>query len=282
MPENAPASAFLTHPGRVRDHNEDAFGIAEENGFWCVVDGMGGYAGGDVASAIARNVVLASIRDGQGVKTSIQAAHAAIVQAAREGKGPDHMGSTIVALKSTGAEYLVAWVGDSRSYLWNGKLLQLSRDHSLVQSMIDSGKLTADSPKADNIRNVITQCLGPPNDGVPRVDTVTGTWKAGDKVLLCSDGLHGELGDDVINAIITEQQQAGDQSIVEALVDAALQAGGSDNITAVIVSAPAVLPEPAPDPVQVVRGGGGPGRMLLSIMAGVVLLVLMFYLFSNR
>jgi serine/threonine protein phosphatase PrpC len=275
MTDTSWTSAALTHPGRVRDHNEDTFGLAEEDGFWCVADGMGGHAGGDVASAIARDVILSSIRDGEGVKTSILAAHDSIVRSAEEGEGPPQMGSTIVALRSTGRDYLIAWVGDSRAYLWNGNLRRLSRDHSLVEDMIDSGAFAEDSPEAAEIRNVITQCLGPPNKTVPRVDTVTGNWQAGDKIVLCSDGMHGELSDDIINGIIDAQQDAGDQAIVGALVDAALQAGGSDNITVVVVSAPKVLPYPAMK-AEREEGTSGSGWLLFAVIAASALLL--FYL----
>jgi len=278
MNETAPTSAALTHQGRVRDHNEDTYGIAEDEAFWCVADGMGGHAGGDVASAVARDVILASIRAGERVDASILAAHDAITKAAEAGKGSPYMGSTVVALSSTGPDYEVSWVGDSRAYLWNGSLSQLSRDHSLVQSMIDSGQLTKDSPKADEIRNVITQCLGPPNKSAPRVDAVSGSWRPGDKIVLCSDGMHGELDDEAISRIIESNVDEGDQAIVDALVDAALEAGGSDNITVVVISAPQDIPQQAAD-IESGEPGGRTTRLISMLLAVIVLVISLLYLY---
>jgi protein phosphatase len=233
---------------------------------------MGGYAGGGQASLIACDEIIESIGNGLGVIESIESAHAAIINAASEGRGPELMGSTVVVLKTGTQGYVVAWVGDSRAYLWNGKLVRLSRDHSLVQSLIDSGELDADSLEAANIKNVITQCLGPANRGIPRVETVSGAWHKGEKVLLCSDGLHGEIDDAEIRRIIAGNESSGDQAIAEALVNSALQAGGKDNITTVVVSAPLDAPEQAP-----ARSGGWPRSLLLALMAVVIVLLLSLF-----
>lgn len=268
-----------TDPGCVRDYNEDSLGVSVEHGLWIVADGMGGHAGGGQASSIACDEIIKSIGNGLGITDSIEAAHTVLVSAANEGRGPAQMGTTVVLLKNGTQGYVVAWVGDSRAYLWNGKLLQLTRDHSLVQSLVDDGELEANSPEAAKIKNVITQCLGPANNGIPRIDTVNVTWHEGDKVLLCSDGLHGEVEDAEIGRVIARNASSGDQAIAEALVNSAIQAGGSDNITAVVVSAPqsrAGQTRTRQVPVQTTDGGLG-RRLLFVLMACAALLLLLIY-----
>lgn len=259
--------AARTDPGRIRSCNEDTYGVRVEDGFWMVADGLGGHEGGRLASEIAKSEVCRFIEKGVQLKDCVLLAHSAIVSAAQKGEGPSGMGSTIVALKSSNGKYDIAWVGDSRAYLWNGRLTQLTRDHSLVQELLDNGRISKDSAEIANIQNVITQCLGPPNDGEPRVDVYNGEWRNGEKVLLCSDGLYGELSDEKIATIISQTKAKTEEDTVNALVEAALKAGGNDNVTAVFVSGPNQ------------KYGWRSKRVMRVIAAAIGIVVLMLYLF---
>jgi len=266
-----------TDPGCKRALNEDSYGALASQGLWFVADGMGGHSGGDVASRIVRDEVTAGVSGGKDLVAAIVEAHRSLLAAAERGEGAPQMGSTVVALRSRDSDYQIAWVGDSRAYLWDGALHQLSRDHSLVQEYLDSRKLDAGSVDLSQWNNAITQCLGPANSGTPRVDVVNGDWHGGEKILLCSDGLHGELGDQAIAALLAESASDDDQALTERLVQAACEAGGSDNVTAVLVSAPATA---APR-----RATGQPGQPLAAIALGAAaacLLALILFYFTNR
>nr|WP_199177465.1 PP2C family serine/threonine-protein phosphatase [Geothermobacter hydrogeniphilus] len=238
-------SGHATDVGRARDHNEDSYVARPELGLWAVADGMGGHAAGEVASAIAVEVVAAQVEAGRDIATAIQAAHEAILQAGQEGRGESGMGCTVVALLSRGLDYQVAWVGDSRAYLWDGgTLIQLTRDHSYVQQLIDSGILTEDEAREHPQRSVISQALGiGAVDGI-RVDTVAGRWGRGQQILLCSDGLTGEVEDTEIAARLGEREDL--RETVAGLIRAANDNGGSDNITVALVAAPDRAPQIVP------------------------------------
>jgi serine/threonine protein phosphatase PrpC len=136
-----------TDVGLLRDNNEDAIWSDAKLGLWVVADGMGGHAAGEVASEITIRVISDSIRQGLGLKEAIDAAHQAVLDAALDGSGRYGMGSTVVALHSVGNRFEIAWVGDSRAYLWSDRekdgfsLQQLTIDHSYVQMLYQSGML---------------------------------------------------------------------------------------------------------------------------------------------
>jgi len=227
-----------TDPGCERELNEDSVGAYPELNLWFVADGMGGHGGGDVASQVVASCLPNAIRQNKSMTEAIREAHASVEEAAREGRGADHMGSTVVALSTGESGYDIAWVGDSRAYLWDGELHQVTRDHSLVQEYLDSRNLDADAVDLSQWNNVITQCLGPANSGVPRVDTVHGDWHQGDRILLCSDGLYNEVPAPDIASVMKESGRVDDQQIVDRLVSEACKGGGNDNISVIIVSAP--------------------------------------------
>jgi protein phosphatase len=265
-----------TDPGCKRALNEDTYGALVAERLWFVADGMGGHSGGDVASRIVRDEIIAGVTGGKDLVEAIVEAHLSLQAAAERGEGSRQMGSTVVALRGRDSGYQIAWVGDSRAYLWDGALHQLSRDHSLVQEYLDSRKLDAGSIDLSQWSNAITQCLGPANSGTPRVDEVNGEWHGGEKILLCSDGLHGELGDQEIAALLAESATQDDQSLAERLVQAAREAGGADNVTAVLVSAPA---NASPG-----RSAGQAGQPLAAIALGVAaacLVALIIFYFTN-
>ena len=221
-----------SHVGQKREHNEDAYGHDPASGIFVVADGMGRYASGGVASAIAVNTVLDRLRSGMETRGAVLAAHEAIKDAVCKGQGAQGMGTTIVVLLVGESQYEVAWVGDSRAYLIGDRVRQLTRDHSLVQRLVDDGTIQVNEAATHPQRNVITQALGLDN-AVIQVDTINGRIRDGEKILICSDGLYGEVDDSDIFRIIN--MASSPQRAVEALIDAANKNGGSDNITALLV-----------------------------------------------
>lgn len=238
-----PKAHAKTHTGNIRSGNEDCFFTDDALGLWLVADGMGGHEAGEVASAIVTQVVADEIRDGRSLSDAIQRSHRSILDAEQQGLGARGMGSTVVAIHRTQPDHWqLGWVGDSRAYLWTqhgdseGELQQISRDHSYVQALLDSGAITEEEMENHPERNVITQCLGSLEIPKVRVDTLDGEWKPGQKILLCSDGLSDEVNDAEIANILNEHD---DQVVaVEKLIQAALKNGGRDNVTAVLINAP--------------------------------------------
>ncbi len=221
--------------GRVRELNEDSYIADRELGLWLVADGMGGHRGGEVASAIASEAVVEAVRSGSSLSQAIQQAHDQVLEAGERGQGSPNMGSTIVALRvENNRDYEVAWVGDSRAYLWDGQLHQLSRDHSYVQWLVDRGEISAEQARLHPKSNVITQALGIRGQSI-RVESLKGQLQKGEKILLCSDGLNGEVSDAEIARIMGAD--VSEQSLVDRLIEAALQRGGRDNISVLVVSA---------------------------------------------
>ncbi len=228
-----------THVGRVRNNNEDSYIARPELGLWLVADGMGGQQSGEVASAIAVHTISEAIADQATLTEAITLAHRAVCRAHDDGS--PGMGTTVVALLSREQDYEIAWVGDSRAYLWNLKHLQrLTRDHSMVQEMIDAGVISECEANDHPQRNIITQSVGAPLDPSPTVATLSRRWAPGQSILLCSDGLSGELGDDLISKILAGTGSAEDGT--RQLLQAALARGGRDNITVLLVNAPRTAP----------------------------------------
>ena len=145
------------------------------------------------------------------------------------------MGTTIAAMRLLGDnEFEIAWVGDSRVYLWNGALKQISQDHSYVQELIDQGAITSEQARTHPHRNVVTQALGVTDPQSLRVETVRGEFGPGMQILLCSDGLTEEVSDAEIAALISRNELSA-QECVDHLIVAALDGGGSDNVTVILV-----------------------------------------------
>lgn len=229
--------AAQTNPGMVRDHNEDTFFADPDLNLWLVADGMGGHQGGEVASEIARATISESVKAGVLLSDAIQKSHQEIITASETGVGFPGMGCTVVALQVDGHNYSVEWVGDSRAYLWNGKHLKLiSRDHSFVQQLIDQGQISKTEASSHPKKNLVTQALGVADLETVVVDRVGGQFHRDERILLCSDGLTDEVPDDQIENILRES--SSEEDAVNNLLEAALNHGGSDNITIVCVSAP--------------------------------------------
>ncbi len=232
-----PNAACGTHVGLVRTANEDAFFADAALGLWIVADGMGGHAAGEVASAIAIAEITRAIKQDESLPPAIERAHRAIKAAAEEGKGGWNMGSTVVALKLDGLHYQIAWVGDSRAYAWTGTALhRLTKDHSYVQMLLDNGLIGEEEIWSHPSRNIISQGLGVGGvDGkTVKVDLVEGDLSSGETLLLCSDGLTGEVDDDAIQSILSEIEDNAERA--DNLIAAALAAGGSDNMTVILVT----------------------------------------------
>jgi protein phosphatase len=227
-------SGCATQTGCVRRHNEDSYFVDDNLGLWLVADGMGGHDAGEVASSVIVETVPDAVRLGVSLGEALQAANGAVYQCARHGSGRHGMGATVVALRLRGYDYEIAWVGDSRAYRWDGASLELlTRDHSFVQELVDAGGLTPEQARSHPQRNLITRAVGLEPVGV-QVEIVHGRLLEHQKVLLCSDGLNGELTDKEIEAVVAGA--SSNQRAVEALIQAALDRGGRDNVTVIMVT----------------------------------------------
>jgi len=225
----------LSHVGLRRALNEDTYYGDSDLGLWLVADGMGGHACGEVASALARETIVREIRDGKSLGQAIRVADEEIIRTSRRRNDSLPMGTTVVAARVQGNRFEVAWVGDSRAYLWrDGQLAQLSQDHSYVQELIAQGALTSEQARSHPHRNVVTQALGVTDPNQLNVESLTGELRPGMQLLLCSDGLTEEVDDRGIAATL-RQDDCSAQECVDTLIAAALDGGGSDNVTAILV-----------------------------------------------
>ena len=227
-----------THAGAVRKHNEDALLSRPDIGLWAVADGAGGHASGEVASGmlaealgrvppgLAPQDMLADLRH------RVSRVHAALKREAEQRGGLVMIASTIVILAVRGGHFACLWAGDSRAYLMRGGVLQqVTRDHSLVQEMVDAGIISAAEAETHPQANVITRAVGGADEDV-ELDKVSGELAPGDRLLLCSDGLCKTLDEATLAATLASDAQAG---AAEALIAAALKGGSRDNVTAIVI-----------------------------------------------
>jgi PPM family protein phosphatase len=253
----------ITHAGKVRQNNEDALlvGEGEDETLFVVADGIGGFEAGEVASSLAVDV-LKDLHPDVPFKAAIGEANRRIVTAGRGDEKLSGMGTTVVAIRFGGtprepvAE--VAHVGDSRAYLMRGgDMIPITEDHSLVAELVRSGDLTRDQAAEHPQKNLITRALGA--DEEVDVDTAVLPIEAGDRILLCSDGLSDMVSETGISEILADSPDDPERA-ARVLLSAALDAGGNDNITIVIVD---VKVQPAPE-VRERRGSrsGSAGEML--------------------
>jgi serine/threonine-protein phosphatase Stp1 len=224
-----------SHVGCRRKVNEDAFLARQDLGLWAVADGVGGHAAGDVASRLVVERLGRAVAEPD-VATRMQTARSAIEEAnlalwdmARAYRGT--MGSTIVALAIADDGYCCLWAGDSRAYLLrDGKLRQLTRDHSLVQQLVDSGDLEPEAAVNHPNANIITRAVG--SAASVELDSVQGDIRTGDQFLLASDGLTRLLGEDELAAV---QDDDDLELLADRWVETVLARGAPDNFTFVIV-----------------------------------------------
>ncbi len=230
-----------THTGVVGSNNEDCFLAKPDIGLWLVADGVGGHEAGEIASHIVKDAVAEAISKGENLHDAIHFSHNALKDAVLNDIGSLNMGTTVVALLTQENRYQISWVGDSRAYLWNQNeltLKQLSKDHSYVQSLFDSGLINAEEMENHAQKNIITQSLSPSEDSQISVDTVVGQWTEDEKILLCSDGLSDLVKDSEIRNILIKNRDQEDQYLVDLLIKTALIHGGTDNVSVELVSGP--------------------------------------------
>ena len=228
-------SAAQSDVGRVREINEDAFYNDSEQGLWAVADGMGGLARGDYASAVVmdaffnyvkKSSIADCIRD---IEVRLRAAH----ENCRHSFNEEQVGSTVAALYCYGGYSFLLWAGDSRIYrLRDDELQLLTTDHTVAQNKISSGAMTPEQAARHPSAHVLTRAVGVHQ--TLHIELDFDSVQAGDRFLLCSDGLYNELSDDALCSLLKEGEV---QETVRALVNNALHQGGRDNVTAIVVDA---------------------------------------------
>ena len=238
-------AAARTDVGRTRETNEDCVFSAPDIGLIMVADGMGGHAGGEVASDVAVATIVATLKEellrpnGNGdsvdisseLVRSFERANDEIL--ARVSDNPDlrGMGTTVVLALERNGTLHIAHVGDSRAYLLQGCILRrLTQDHSLVAEMLIAGQISAREARSHRLRNYLTRSLG---QGVPQAEVQTIPWRPGDYLLLCSDGLTSMVDDRKIEKLLTRSSGDIGRACKE-LVDSANSKGGRDNISVVV------------------------------------------------
>ena len=229
-----------THPGQVRPNNEDAFDFDVERGVAVLADGMGGLNAGEVASATAVAAILgelaaAGTTSADTLAAAIVTANQHVYELAQNNRELRNMGTTVVVWAALAADrFAVAHVGDSRAYRLNEHgVAPLTRDHSVVQSMVDQGLMTVQEARVATNRNVITRAVGLENKVYVDVEEIGHV--PGDCYLLCSDGLTDMLEDAEIEALWRQHRHAPMEELAEHMVDAAVVAGGYDNVSVVLV-----------------------------------------------
>ena len=248
------SSAAISHVGKIRSNNQDS-GFAGQSLF-AVADGMGGHAGGDVASALA----ITRLREIDGeygsavdaefaLQEAIVAANAILAETVFEHPELTGMGTTLSALVRVGQSVALAHIGDSRVYRFrDGTLTQITADHTFVQRLVDSGRITAEEAKTHPRRSVLMRVLGDV-DSTPDVDLQVMDTRPGDRWLICSDGLTGVVDNDHISEALASEMSPAD--VVSELVKQALDGGAPDNVTIVVVDISSSFDEHGVEPVTV-------------------------------
>jgi len=246
-----------THVGKARRRNEDSLSLLPELGVAVVADGMGGHPGGHVASRIAAAAVTEALREQLGdgapggpdprtrlsnaMRTSVMHAHEQIRAEGMREPELDGMGTTLTAvvIDPDADVFVLGHVGDSRAYRFRGgRLEQLSRDDTWVQERIDANVLTLEQARRHPFAHLLTQCLGLADPPTPHI--IHGSVESGDVYLLCTDGLVGIVEDTRLEEILMRElansgRKGGGEPAVDALVEAANDEGGFDNITAALI-----------------------------------------------
>jgi serine/threonine protein phosphatase PrpC len=229
--------ASRTHVGLKRKINEDSLFVDSERGLWAVADGMGGHDAGEVASATVvealRNLPPVGNLDelASAATDALAGANRQLIDLARSSGSQQSIGTTVVGVAIADGEFRCFWMGDSRAYRFrDGYLSRVSRDHSLVQKLIDAGMLRPEEAESHENANVVTRAVGVAE--VAEVDIVSGDAAPGDQFLLASDGLTRVVPDDEIAA---ELQRASPEEAADNLIQMVLARGAPDNVSIVIV-----------------------------------------------
>jgi len=246
-----------TNVGKVRTTNEDSMILDPIRGLFVVLDGMGGANAGDIASQMARDAIAEFVLHRRStmpmpalLEQAIQTGSATVFAAAQANRERHGMGTTCVAaLMVDPTHVLIGHVGDSRAYLLRGGRLQmLTRDHTIVEELVDRGLLSPEDAERHPYKNVLSRNLGARSE--TRVDIVEVELKPGDRLLLCSDGLYGYASAEGIQYILGSGDEP--EHVARDLIDLALRGGGGDNVTTIVLEAPAA----APSSTQIVRTNG--------------------------
>lgn len=253
-------STAVSHVGKIRANNQDS-GYAGKQLF-VVADGMGGHAGGDVASALALKRVIEadrqfnSVADGESaLRSALSAANRMLAETVFEHSELTGMGTTVTALLRCGPQLALAHIGDSRVYLLRGKRLsQVTADHTFVQRLVDSGRITAEEAAVHPRRSVLMRVLGDV-EAAPEIDTTVLDVIAGDRWLLCTDGLSSYVSDDKIEHTLNAHTSV--RAAADRLVKECLDHGAPDNVTVVIFDIDDSETS-ACDPVMVVGSAAAP------------------------
>ncbi len=253
-------SAAVSHVGKIRSNNQDS-GYAGRHLF-LVADGMGGHAGGDVASAIAlkriveADTLYSSVQDAEfALESALLAANTLLAETVFDHAELTGMGTTVSAMARVGDQMVIAHIGDSRIYLYRGGVLeQVTADHTFVQRLVDSGRITPEEAAVHPRRHVLMRVLGD-IDSSPEIDTLVLHTQPGDRWLLCSDGLSSYLNDDKIAAVLGAF--TGIKDACNRLVRETLDQGAPDNVTIVLVDV-GDSPESASSPPLVVGSAALP------------------------
>ncbi|MEF3305763.1 Stp1/IreP family PP2C-type Ser/Thr phosphatase [Paenibacillus sp. GYB003] len=239
-------TAYRTDAGLVRLINEDRAAVRDEwNGFTLaiVADGMGGHQAGEIASTMAIELVETEMRAvgidmtleerKEAVRRAIALANDQVYEFASKQARYQGMGTTVVTALATSRDVVIGHIGDSRAYLVSrGTIRQLTEDHSLVNELVKSGQITPEEANVHPLRNVVTRALG--TDKQVEVDIVHCDWQCGDILLLCSDGLSGDIEEREMLGIISDDRELSWK--VDRLIGRALEEGGGDNITVVLLA----------------------------------------------
>jgi serine/threonine protein phosphatase PrpC len=229
-----------SHVGCVYTHNEDAIGWSIPHNLWFVADGMGGYAKGELASGIVKQAILKGAANPEvQLGQLVLDAHQAIVDEIAAGTWSAKMGSTLVLMRVVDRNCEVAWVGDSRAYLWRkGHLDQITRDHTFLQSLVNEGVLDAKDVYKHPRKNELLQALGidepEPDEMIIRLETY-------DWLILCSDGLHDVVTQEEIIDVLNDCKSPNEAT--KKLIQASLDRGVEDNVSVIVIECPEFSPE---------------------------------------
>ncbi|VFB16230.1 Serine/threonine phosphatase stp [Urinicoccus massiliensis] len=224
-----------TNVGKVRKNNEDAFKISNKDKIYLLADGMGGHLGGEFASSMAvqeLEKLLVDVKDKAEIKEAIEEVNRKIYQKSLEDENLSGMGTTLSLIKILDDHLYFANIGDSRIYCLKGKdLIQLTIDDSYVNYLLEVGAITSDQAKDHPKKNVLLKALGTTEDIEVFIQEVQ--WEEDDLYLLCSDGLTNMLEEEEIQEIISSNEA---EKAVDLLINQALDRGGKDNITVIVLT----------------------------------------------